>query len=92
MTMNGRPKPGTDLPILAEHLPGSEVVEFSLPLHVSKRCGHDGQPDVYTVAIWWDAVLLPLCHFQTLEEAVAPLRSLLERVTLPTECVGDRTT
>ena len=54
MTMNGHRKPGADLPILAEHLPGSEVVEFSLPLHVSKRCGQDGKPDVYTIAIWWE--------------------------------------
>lgn len=92
MTKNGHPKRGTDLPILAEHLPGSEVVEFSLPLHVSKRCGQDGKPDVYTIAIWWDAVLLPLCHLQTVEQAVVALRSLLERVTLPTECVGERTT
>jgi hypothetical protein len=72
--------------LLTEHLAGSDTVECSLPLHVAKRCGRDGKADVYTIAVWVDAVLLPLCHAQPLDNAVASLRSVLEKIALPSEC------
>jgi hypothetical protein len=56
---------------------GSEVVEFSLPLHVVKRCGRDGEADAYTIAIWEGTVLHSLCLLQPLETALSVLASIL---------------
>lgn len=72
--------------LLIERLAGSDTVECSLPLHVAKRCGCNGKADVYTIAVWVDAVLLPLCHAEPLDNAVASLRALLEKIALPSEC------
>ncbi len=60
-----------------ETLRGSPVVEFDLPLHVVKKCGRNGTPDAYTVAIWDGTVLRSLCLFQPLETALSVIETAL---------------
>lgn len=66
-------------------LPGSDTVEFGLPLHVLKKCDRSGKADVYTIAVWKrtaeGAVLQSLCLLQPLETAVAVVSNLLRSIS-----------
>jgi hypothetical protein len=54
-----------------------ETVEFSLPLHVCKKFGRDGKPDVYILAAWNGATSQAICLLQPLETALEALGRIL---------------
>ena len=73
---NGHGTPQHQIRVMAS-LPESDVVEFSLPLHIVKKCGRDGNADTYTIAVWNEMVLHSLCLFQPLETALSVVENLL---------------
>lgn len=53
------------------------VIEFALPLHVYKRIGEHGRPDLYLISVWEGTTLMPLCHLEPLDIALDKLRERL---------------
>lgn len=51
----------------------ADIVEFSWPLHVYKRRGQGGKPDVYTIGVWKATTLESICLMQPLETALTAL-------------------
>ena len=47
-------------------------------LHVWKQMAEGQRPDRYTIGVWINGSIQPLCHIQPLEQAVAAIRSALE--------------
>ena len=74
MNNNGQVAPEQQIRVMAS-LPESDAVEFSLPLHVVKKCGRDGNGDTYTIAVWEGMVLHSLCLSQPLETALSVVGS-----------------
>lgn len=56
---------------------GAHSVEFALPLHVYKKIGANGHPDLYLIAVWEGTTLMPLCHLEPLDIALNKLRERL---------------
>src|SRR5437773_4692192 len=76
MNNNGHVAPEQQIRVMAS-LPESDAVEFSLPLHVVKKCGRDGSGDTYTIAVWEGMVLHSLCLSQPLETALSVVENVL---------------
>jgi hypothetical protein len=47
-------------------------------LHIWKRAGICGRPDVYTIGVWDGQQIRSLCHIAPIEAALATLRQVLE--------------
>jgi hypothetical protein len=56
---------------------GPSSIEFSLPLHVYKRIGEEGRPDLYLIGVWEGTTLKALCHLQPIDIALEKLRECL---------------
>lgn len=54
-----------------------EVLEFNWPLFVYKRRMVSGTEDLYTIAVWKGTTLLPICHLQPFQTALAALGQAL---------------
>jgi len=65
------------LPPAAATLETREVVEFSLSLHVWKRVGVNGQPDLFIVGQWQGPTLVHLCLHQPLATVLTALGQVL---------------
>lgn len=46
-------------------------------LHIWKQRAEGGRPDRYTVGVWQNGRILPLCHVQPLNNAVAAIQNAL---------------
>lgn len=85
MNMNGHEESDGRVRLVTECLPDAirhrDVVEFGLPLHVTKHCAGEG-PDLYIVGVWNGTRLQPLCHLQPLDVVLAEISKLFESVSL----------
>lgn len=59
-----------------------EAIEFNWPLYVYKRRARDDEEYLYTIAVWKGTTLMPICHLQPLETAMAALREGLSSTEL----------
>jgi hypothetical protein len=51
----------------------ADLVEFSLPVHVYKRLGRDGKPDLYIIGVWNGTTAEAICLWQPLGAALEAL-------------------
>ena len=70
MKTNGHIAPESRLPAVTS-LSSPEIVEFSLPLHVAKKCGRGDEDDTYSLYLWQGTVLSTLCVSESLETAMS---------------------
>lgn len=54
-----------------------EVIEFNWPLYVYQRRARDGEGYLFTIAVWQGTMLVPICHLQPFQSAVAALGNAL---------------
>lgn len=54
-----------------------EVIEFNWPLYVYQRRARNGDEYLFTIAVWKGATLLPICHLQPFQSALAVLGNAL---------------
>lgn len=54
-----------------------EVIEFNWPLYVYQRRARDGEEYLFTIAVWKGTRLLPICHLQPFQSALAALGNVL---------------
>lgn len=50
-----------------------EVIEFNWPLYVYQRRARDGGDYLFTLAVWHGTKLMPICHLQPFQIALAAL-------------------
>lgn len=51
--------------------------EFNL--YIWKQRAEGERPDRYTVGVWADGRIKPLCHIQPIDQAIATIRAALEQ-------------
>ncbi len=51
----------------------ADSIEFNLSLHVYKKLGRDGTPDLYIIGVWNGTTAEALCLWQPLETALQAL-------------------
>jgi hypothetical protein len=56
----------------------SNIVEFSLPLHVVKKRGEDSEHDIYSLHVWNGTVLRTLCMAEPLDTAMHLVEQMLK--------------
>ncbi len=56
----------------------ADISHSEFDLHVWKRAGIGGRPDVYTIGVWDRQQIRSLCHIALIEAALATLRQALE--------------
>jgi hypothetical protein len=66
---------------------GLRAVEFALPLHVYKKIGQNGDPDLYLIGVWEGADLKAICHLQPLETVMDTLRERLSSAGKKTQAL-----
>ena len=76
MTKNGHTTLQVRVPV-ATGPSNSNIVEFSLPLHVVKKCDEDSEHDSYSLHIWNGVVLRTLCMAEPLDKALNVIAQML---------------
>ena len=56
----------------------ADLSHSEFDLHVWKRPGIGGRPDVYTIGVWDGQQIRSLCHIEPIDAALATLRDALE--------------
>jgi len=54
-----------------------EVIEFNWPLFVYQRRTSSSEEYLFTIAVWHGTKLLPICHLQPFQNALAALGQAL---------------
>lgn len=54
-----------------------EVIEFNWPLYVYQRRARDEEEYLFTIGVWKGTRLLPICHLQPFQSALAALGNAL---------------
>jgi hypothetical protein len=62
----------------------ADLPDREFDLHVWKKCGDDGEADVYIIGVWDGDQIRTLCHIEPLESALATVRRTLENAGKPT--------
>lgn len=69
----------------------ADISNSEFDLHVWKRPGTGGRPDVYTIGVWEDQQKIrSLCHIAPIEAALTTLREALETAGIPLPTTSQR--